>query len=108
MYKYRVHVLRIGYCIHKTGKKVERVSPNKYIFWDAKIISNTTVLFILYKIGFIYYGKVKTTFKKLKYDLSKTFFQMEYRLQSMYNHMVERVPSVVSPFYFILLGPHSH
>ena len=29
---------------------------------------------------------------------------MEYRLQSMYNHMVERAASVISPFYFILLG----
>ena len=30
--------------------------------------------------------------------------QMEYRLQSMYNHMVGQAASVVSPFYFILLG----
>ena len=29
--------------------------------------------------------------------------QMEYRLQSMYNHMVGQSASVVSPFYFILL-----
>ena len=29
--------------------------------------------------------------------------QMEYRLQSMYNHMVGRAASFVSPFYFILL-----
>ena len=29
--------------------------------------------------------------------------QMEYRLQSMYNHMVGRVVSVLSPFYLILL-----
>ena len=28
---------------------------------------------------------------------------MEYRLQSMYNHMVGRAASVVSPFYFISL-----
>ena len=30
--------------------------------------------------------------------------QMEYRLQSMYNHMVGRTASVVSPFYSILPG----
>ena len=30
---------------------------------------------------------------------------MEYRLQSMYNHMVERSTSVISPFYFIRLAP---
>ena len=30
--------------------------------------------------------------------------QMEYRLQSMHNHMVGRAASVVSPFYSILLG----
>jgi len=30
--------------------------------------------------------------------------QMVYRLQSMHNHMVGRAASVVSPFYFILLG----
>ena len=29
---------------------------------------------------------------------------MEYRLQSMYNHMVERTASVVSPFYSLLPG----
>ena len=29
---------------------------------------------------------------------------MEYRLQIMYNHMVGRAESVISPFYFILLG----
>ena len=29
---------------------------------------------------------------------------MEYRLQSMYNHMVGRAASFVSPFYSILLG----
>ena len=29
--------------------------------------------------------------------------QMKYRLQSMYNHMVGRAASVVSPFYSILL-----
>ena len=28
---------------------------------------------------------------------------MEYRLQSMYNHMVGRAALVVSPFYSILL-----
>ena len=28
---------------------------------------------------------------------------MEYRLQSMYNHMVGRAASVLSPFYSILL-----
>ena len=30
--------------------------------------------------------------------------QMEYRLQSMYNHWVGRAVSIVSPFYFKLLG----
>ena len=30
--------------------------------------------------------------------------QMEYCLQSRYNHIVGRAASVVSPFYFILLG----
>ena len=30
--------------------------------------------------------------------------QMKYRLQSMYNHMVGRAASVVSPFYSILLN----
>ena len=30
--------------------------------------------------------------------------KMEYRLQIMYNHMVGRAESVISPFYFILLG----
>ena len=30
--------------------------------------------------------------------------QMEYRLQSMYNHMVGRAASFVSPFYSIILG----
>ena len=30
--------------------------------------------------------------------------QMEYRLQSMYNHMIGRAASVVSPLYSILLG----
>ena len=30
--------------------------------------------------------------------------QMEYRLQSKYNHMVGRAASFVSPFYSILLG----
>ena len=29
---------------------------------------------------------------------------MDYRLQSMYNHIVGRDPPFVSPFYFILLG----
>jgi len=29
---------------------------------------------------------------------------MEYRLQSMYNHMVGRTVSVVSPFYSLLPG----
>ena len=29
--------------------------------------------------------------------------EMEYRLQSMYNHMVGRATSVISPFYFMLL-----
>ena len=29
---------------------------------------------------------------------------MKYRLQSMYNHMVGRAASGISPFYFILLG----
>ena len=29
--------------------------------------------------------------------------QMKYHLQSMYNHMVRRAASVISPFYFILL-----
>ena len=29
---------------------------------------------------------------------------MEYRLQRMYNHIVGRAASVVSPFYLILLG----
>ena len=29
--------------------------------------------------------------------------QMKYHLQSMYNHMVGRAASVISPFYFILL-----
>ena len=29
---------------------------------------------------------------------------MEYRLQSMYNHMVGRTASVVSPFYSLLPG----
>ena len=29
---------------------------------------------------------------------------MEYRRQNMYNHMVWRAGSVVSPFYAILLG----
>ena len=28
--------------------------------------------------------------------------QMEYRLQSMYNHMVGRTASVISPFYSLL------
>ena len=34
--------------------------------------------------------------------------QMEYKwsLQSMYNHIVGRATSVVSPLYFILLGSH--
>ena len=30
---------------------------------------------------------------------------MEYRLQSMYNHMVGRTASVISPFYSLLPGP---
>ena len=30
--------------------------------------------------------------------------QMEYRLQSMYNHMVGRSASVGSPFYSLLPG----
>ena len=30
--------------------------------------------------------------------------QMEYRLQCMYNHMVGRAASVVSPFYSLLPG----
>ena len=30
--------------------------------------------------------------------------QMEYRLQSMYNHMVGRTASVISPFYSLLPG----
>ena len=29
---------------------------------------------------------------------------MEYRLQIVYNNMVGRAASVISPFYFILLG----
>ena len=33
--------------------------------------------------------------------------QMEYRLQSMYYHMVGRAASVVSPFYSVLLGLNS-
>ena len=32
----------------------------------------------------------------------KAVFQMEYRLQSMYDHMVGRTASVVSPFYSLL------
>ena len=31
---------------------------------------------------------------------------MEYRLQSMYNHMVGRTASVVPPFYSLLPGWH--
>ena len=57
MYKYRVHVLRIGYCIHKTGKKVERVSPNKYIFWDAKILAIQP--YYLYYIRLVLFIMVK-------------------------------------------------
>ena len=53
--------------------------------------------FYIVKIGFIKYGKAKTTFKKLKDDL-KTLFQMEYR------HMVWRAGSFPSPLYFIFLG----
>ena len=30
--------------------------------------------------------------------------QMKYRLQSMYNHLVGRAASVVSPFYFLFPG----
>ena len=32
--------------------------------------------------------------------------EMEYRLQSMYDYMVERAASVVSPFYSILLDSY--
>jgi len=31
-------------------------------------------------------------------------YKMEYRLQSMYNHMVGRTASVISPFYSLLPG----
>ena len=34
--------------------------------------------------------------------------QMNYRLQSMYKHMVGRAESVVSPFYFIPLAYPSY
>ena len=33
---------------------------------------------------------------------------MEYRLQSMYNHMVGRTASVISPFYSLLPDVSSH
>jgi len=33
--------------------------------------------------------------------------QMEYRLQCMYNHMVERTTYVISPFYTLLPGKRS-
>ena len=44
-----------------------------------------------------------------KYRVNNNLFwifliQMKYRLQSMYNHMVGRAASFVSPFYSILLG----
>ena len=32
---------------------------------------------------------------------------MEYRLQIMYNHILGRTASVVSPFYSMLLGFHA-
>ena len=39
--------------------------------------------FLYYVVYIILYGIVKTKFKILK-----TLFQMEYRLQSMYNHLI--------------------
>ena len=38
-------------------------------------------------------------------NIRKIFLiQMEYRLQSIYNHMVGRTASVISPFYSLLSG----
>ena len=43
----RVHVFRIGYCIHYTGNKLGWITPNNHTFWDKK--GNTNVFFLSYK-----------------------------------------------------------
>ena len=46
MYKYRVHVFKIGYCIYYTGKNRLNNSEQKH-FLGCKNIGNTNVFFII-------------------------------------------------------------
>ena len=43
-------------------------------------------------------------FPLIQYPILNPSYTNTTRLQSMHNHMVGRTASVVSPFYFILLG----
>ena len=58
---------------------------------------------VIYTITFSKYMKALFVLQTV-YNISIFLIQMKYRLQTMYNHMVGRSGSILSPLYSILLS----